>query len=124
MKAQTQVERKIVKATAEALSLIGSEKKIVSDGLDLTKYEDDMIPDGYILIRAECVDSINEDSARKLAKSLSIKQLTTTKAIPELIQNLRVLLGLSKAEVDSNNIFFAIHTENGFSQVVMFWKYC
>lgn len=122
MKADNQVLHKTIKMTAQALSLISYEKKIVSDGLDLTKYEDGRTPDGYILMRAERVDSINDDSARKLAKSLSIKQLTITKAVPELIQHLRLLLGLSKAEVDSNNIFFAIHTENDFSQVVMFWK--
>lgn len=122
MKADNQVVHKTIKMTAHALSLISYEKKIVSEGLDLSKYEYDNIPDGYIFMYAECVDSINHISARNLAKSLSIKQLITIKAIPEDIESLRVLLELSKAEVDSNNIFIAFHTENGFSQVVMFWK--
>lgn len=123
MKLKNQVVHETIKATAEALSLISSQKKIVSDGLDLSKCKDDYIPDGYILMHAERVDSISDDSAHKLAKSLSIKQLTIIKAVPELIEHLRVLLGLSKAEVNKNNIFFAFHTESEVSQVVMFWKF-
>lgn len=124
MKTQTQLEREAIKMTAQAFGITSNEKKIVLSGfLGASKREDDEITDGYILTHSEYLHPVDEGGVRALAKSLSIKQLTIVKAIPELIQHLRVLLGLSKAEVDSNNIFFAIHTENGFSQVVMFWKF-
>jgi len=124
MKTQTRLNREAVKAAAEAFSIVSDLLKTAPDGLDLSSYEDDGIPDGYIYMHAECVDSINESSIRALAKSLRIKQLIKAKASPEHIEYIRALLNLSKAEVDSNNIFIAAHTKNSVPQVVMFWKYC
>lgn len=117
MKTHNQIERETVKIVSDVLSMIGNEKKISSDGLDLSKYEDDEISDGYIFTHAEYVNSIDESGVRVLARSLSINQLS--KACPDSI---KTLLRLSKEDVDSNNIFTAIETKNGFSQVVMFWK--
>lgn len=119
MKTQKQLERETVKMTAECLSMVSDGLKSVSDGLDLSRYKDDGIPDGYIYIHAECIDTIDDDGIIALARSLRIKQVA--KARPEYI---RVLLNLSKEEVESNNIFTAAQTKNGDSQVVMFWKCC
>lgn len=119
MKTQKQLNRKTVKDAAEIFSLIYRQKKIVSDGLDLSKYKDDEIPDGYIFMHAECEDSIEKASIIKLAKSLRIKRIVQAKP-----KHVSFLLGLSKKELNSNNIFFAIETKNGLTQVVMFWKSC
>ena len=123
MKTQNQLECEVVKMVSDTLSITRNEKKIALSGfLGASKRLDDEIPDGYTLINAEYLHPIDEGGVRALAKSLGIKQLTIVKAIPEIIERLRVLLELSKAKVKDNNIFTAIETKNGCSQVVMFWK--
>lgn len=92
--------------------------KIISSGFDSSKYKDEEItPYAYKFGYAESVNLVDEDDFKKLARSLSIKHLL--KANSECIQ---MLSGFSKAEVDSNNIFTAIQTKNGNSQMVIFWK--
>lgn len=119
MKAQNQLNRKAIKLIAKCYRMTNEGLKSASVGLDLSKFKDEAIPDGYLHIQSECVDEVNDSSIFRLAKSLSIKRVE--KAAPE---HLRALLDLSKAETDNNNIFYVARSEKGITQVIIFWKHC
>jgi hypothetical protein len=110
---------KTIKSLAETFNALDDIKRVTSDGLNLSKNEDEeILSDGYTFLRAVRMSFTNERGFKSFANSLCIKKLVKTNA--DCIQT---LLGLSKAKVLRNDVFIAIEIKNDEPQVVIIWKH-